>query len=703
MEAAECGAASLAMILAYYGRHVPLEELRTACGVSRNGSKASNILRAAERYGLNAAGWRMDRERLSERKLPFIAFWEFNHWLVIEGFGREKVYINDPNKGRRTVPMAEFDGLFTGVVLEFSPAADFKRDGKRPSLLSGIRERLRHRADALTVIACCGLLSLLPTLVLVGVMRSYIDARFGVGNLPLGLPLLTVLMFFGAFAALAHLLQRETQRRLESHLVTVGAARFLWRLLSLPISFFEQRTAGDLADRVGAADRVASTVAGHLGAMILNTAAAIVFLWALFIFAPWSAAFTTGVAVINAALVAALHRRRTELNQIIDSDRRRLAGTTIGAIQSIEMIKSSGGEDPMFGRWSGYQARVLTAEQRLGADAVTLGVLPVLLVSLNSAALLWTSSSSVIAGSMTLGTLAACQLLSLNVIRPVTELATASQILPTLSVDIEKLDDVSRTAVAPESVLAASEATRTQWIDIQGALEFRGVTFSYSPIDPAVLKDFSLQIRPGQRVAIVGPSGSGKSTLSRLAAGLYQPVAGEILIDGQPRSAYAHHLLCQAVAFVDQEIMMFPGTVRENISMWDDAAPEAVISLAASDACIHADISARAGGLDAEVSEGGRNFSGGQRQRLEIARALAVEPRILVLDEATSALDAEIEKKIDDHVRRRGCTCLIIAHRLSTIRDCDEIIVLDAGTVAERGTHQELMAADGLYKRLIEA
>jgi ABC-type bacteriocin/lantibiotic exporter with double-glycine peptidase domain len=378
-------------------------------------------------------------------------------------------------------------------------------------------------------------------------------------------------------------------------------------------------------------------------------------------------------------------------------------GATVGTIQSIEMIKSSGDEDHAFARWAGYQARVLSGEQRLAADSIALGVLPTLLVSLNSAALLWTSGANVLAGSMSLGTLAACQLLSLNVIRPVTELATTSQVLPTMSVDMARLDDVTRFPASDASALTSATAPREKWVDIQGALEFRDVTFAYSPIDLPVLKNFSLSVKPGQRVAIVGPSGSGKSTLSRLAAGLYEPIAGEILIDGKPRGAYSHHLLSQAIAFVDQDIMMFPGSVRDNISMWDDAASEAVVSSAAIDACIHADIAARPGGLDAPVAESGRNFSGGQRQRLEIARALAVEPRILVLDEATSALDAEVEKAIDDQIRRRGCTCLIIAHRLSTIRDCDEIIVLDGGMVSERGTHGELMALGGLYKRLIEA
>ena len=703
MEAAECGAASLGMILAYHGRHVPLEELRNACGVSRNGSKASNILRGAKSYGLNAAGWRMDSERLSERQLPFIAFWEFNHWLVVEGFGRNKVYLNDPSRGRPTVTKDEFNTSFTGVVLEFQTGPDFTPDGKPPSLLASLRERLRHRGDAVAVITLCGLLTTVPLLVFAGILRSYIDARYGLGDLPRNSTLVTVLLAVGVFAALTHLLQRETQRRLETHLVTVGAARYLWRLLSLPIAFFEQRTPGDLAGRVNAAERVASTMAGPLGNMWVNSALILVLLGIIFQFAPSAAIFTALIAVGNAAVVVALHRRRTELNQLIDSDRRRLAGATVGAIQSIEMIKASGTENSMFIRWAEYQARVLSGEQRFGADAIVLGILPALVVALNSAALLWTSSPSIIAGVMSLGTLAACQLLSLSVIRAVTEFALASELLPSLAVDMARLDEAQRNATGTGTVLGSPPTGSEAWVDIQGSLEFRGVTFAYSPIDPPVLKDFSLYIPPGRRVAIVGPSGSGKSTVSKLAAGLYQPSSGEILIDGRPRQSYSPHILSEAMAFVDQEIVMFPGSIRDNISMWDEAASEVIISTAATDACIHADVSARQGGLDATVAEGGRNFSGGQRQRLEIARALAVEPRILILDEATSALDAEIEKQIDEHIRRRGCTCLIIAHRLSTIRDCDEIIVLDGGKVSERGRHAELMASDGPYRQLVES
>jgi ABC-type bacteriocin/lantibiotic exporter with double-glycine peptidase domain len=423
----------------------------------------------------------------------------------------------------------------------------------------------------------------------------------------------------------------------------------------------------------------------------------------IFQFAPAAAVFTAIIASANAVLVVALQRRRTQLNQLIDSDRRRLAGATVGAIQSIEMIKSSGTENLMFVRWAEYQARVQSGEQRFGADAITLGVLPTLVVSLNSAALLWSSSPSIIAGSMSLGTLAACQLLSLTAIRAVTEFALGSERLPELATDIARLDEADRNAASTGSVLGSPAAASEAWVDIQGSLEFRGVSFAYSPIDPPVLNDFSLFIPPGRRVAIVGPSGSGKSTISRLAAGLYQPLSGEILIDGRPRQSYSPHRLSEAMAFVDQEIVMFPGSIRDNISMWDEAAPEVVISTAASDACIRTEVSSRPGGFDAPVAEGGRNFSGGQRQRLEIARALAVEPRILILDEATSALDADIEKKIDDHIRRRGCTCLIIAHRLSTIRDCDEIIVLQAGKVFERGTHAELMASNGPYRQLVES
>ena len=697
MEVVECGAACLGMVLGHHGRHVPLEELRVACGVSRDGSKASNLLRAAERYGLKGQGWRLTVEKLREQAPPCILFWGFNHFVVLEGFTARGAQLNDPGGGRREVDLGEFNRQYTGIALTFTRAADFRPGGRSPSSWAGLRPRLAGSAPALAFAVAAGLLLAVPGLVLPALLQGFIDEELLAGGSGgAGAWVAALLLAAGLTAALTWL-QEGALRRLETRLAVAGAGRFLWHLLRLPMEFFVQRSAGDLGARVLAHDRVAMVLSGRLAAALLGVLTALVYLGALWRHGPGWAGLALAAAALNLAALQLVARRRIDLNRKLQTDRGKLVGTTMHGIQMIETLKASGAEGDFFTRWSGFQAKVARGEQALGLPSLWLGAAPPLLAAAASALVLVAGSHAVMQGTLTVGGLLAIQVLTASVLHPLGELVGLSRLIQDLQGDLTRLDDVLH--FPPES--EPPHPSGRGPVRLQGHLEFRQVTFGYSRLEPPLIRDFSLVLRPGQRVALVGATGSGKSTVSRLLAGLAQPWSGEILLDGRPRSAHPRDILAASVGLVDQDIFLFAGAVRENLTLWDGTVADAAMVRAAKDACIHDVIAARPGAYESPVEEGGRNFSGGQRQRLEIARALVNAPSVLILDEATSALDAEVERQVDANLRRRGCTCLIVAHRLSTIRDCDEILVLDRGVVVQRGTHEELKAQPGLYAQLI--
>ena len=701
MEAVECGAAALGIVLGYYGRYVPLERLRVACGVSRDGSKAGNMLKAARAYGLIGKGLKREPQGLLALRLPVIVFWNFNHFVVVEGFGHDRVYLNDPASGPRTVSSAEFDAGFTGVVLTLEPGPHFQRGGRRRRLRAALGRRLRGSGAALAYIMSASLALVLLGLIVPAFTRVFVD-DYLIARLHGWLPPLLVGMGLTALLMAAFAwLQQRTLLRLETKLALTTSSTFFWHVLRLPIEFFTQRYAGEISARVSINDRVAGLLSGELATNLLSLIL-IVFYVALMLRYD---VVLTGLALLSAALnLAALRyvaRRRTDGNQRLLQERGKLVGTSYNGLQLIETLKAGGAESDFFARWAGYQAKVLNAEQELGLSTQVLAVVPPLLLAVSSSAVLVVGGWRVIEGPLTIGGLMAFQVLLFAFLWPVGQLVNLGSRLQEATGDMTRLDDVLRYPVDPQTSWRGEGTGRGA--KLSGQVEIRGLSFGYNQLDPPLIDGFSLRLRPGARVALVGGSGSGKSTLAKLVAGLYEPWAGTILFDGQPRPALPRALITNSLALVDQEITLFAGTVKENLTLWDATVPEATLLQAAQDAQIHEDIAARPGGYEHLVEENGRNFSGGQRQRLEIARALAGNPTILVLDEATSALDPVTEQRIDDHLRRRGCTCLIIAHRLSTIRDCDEILVLDQGRVVERGTHDQLMRQAGLYTRLMRA
>ncbi|AIA01989.1 NHLP family bacteriocin export ABC transporter peptidase/permease/ATPase subunit [Streptomyces noursei] len=704
MEAVECGAASLAMVLAHYGRHIPLEELRIACGVSRDGSRASNLLKAARSYGLSAKGMQMEPAALADVAAPAILFWEFNHYVVYDGpgrrLGRRGVHINDPDKGRRFVPVEDFDTSFTGVVLVFEPTEAFRKGGRRPSVLSALPARLRGTTGTL-------LAALLASLLLVGVgaalpalSRTYID-MFLIGNQTslLG-PLFAAMTAMVVLTAVLTGLQQANLLRGRIISSTLSSARFLRHLLRLPVTFFAQRSPADLVQRLQSNDAVAETLARDLAAAAVDGVVVVLYAVLLWTYDPQLTVIGVLIALLNVVAMRIVIRLRATHTQKLRADTARLTNTSYTGLQLIETMKATGGENGYFRRWAGQHAATLEEQQRLGVPSAWLAVVAPTLATLNSALILWIGGLRAVEGHISIGLLVAFQALVTRFTAPITRLNGVAGRIQDFAADVARLKDVeSFPADAHYSRPDADAGTRR----LKGHVTLEDVTFGYSPLDAPLLTGFSLAVGPGQQVALVGGSGSGKSTVSRLISGLYAPWEGTIRIDGQRLADIPRSALAASVSFVDQDVFLFEGTVRDNVALWDPSIPDDAVIAALQDAALYDDVIARRpDGIHSRVEQDGRNFSGGQRQRLEIARALVRRPSILVLDEVTSALDAGTEAVIMDNLRRRGCACVIIAHRLSTVRDSDEIVVLDHGAVVERGRHAELVAAGGAYAELVK-
>ncbi|MER7535658.1 NHLP family bacteriocin export ABC transporter peptidase/permease/ATPase subunit [Streptomyces sp. NPDC097704] len=703
MEAVECGAAALAMVLGHHGRFVPLEELRIACGVSRDGSRAGNLLKAARGYGLQAKGMQMDLAALTEVTAPAVLFWEFNHYVVYEGtgrrLGRPGVYINDPGSGRRFVPMDQFDTSFTGIVLTFEPGAGFRRGGARPGVLAALPARLRGTSGTMAAAVVASLLLVAVGAWVPALSRTYID-MFLIGNQTSLLGVVFAAMAT-ALVLTATLTALQQANLLRGRIIasTLGSARFLRHLLRLPLAFYSQRNPADLVQRLQTNDAVAETLARDLAAAAVDAVVVLLYAVLLWTYDPQLTVVGVLIALLNVvALRIVVHLRATG-TQKLRAESARLTNTAYSGLQLIETMKATGGEDGFFRRWAGQHATTLDVQQRLGVPSAWLAVVAPTLAALNSALILMIGGVRAVEGHLTVGLLVAFQALVTGFTAPITRLNGVAGRVQDFAADIARLRDVENFPVGPVHTRRAPDAATRR---LTGHVELEGVTFGYSPLDAPLLKDFRLTVGPGQQVALVGGSGSGKSTVSRLMSGLYTPWEGAIRIDGMRLEDIPRSALAASVSFVDQDVFLFEGTVRDNVALWDPSVPDEAVVAALQDAAVYDEVARRPGGIRSRVEQDGRNFSGGQRQRLEIARALVRRPSVLILDEVTSALDAATEQIVIDNLRRRGCACVVIAHRLSTVRDSDEIVVLDRGTVVERGRHEELLAARGTYAGLVK-
>lgn len=701
MEALECGAASLAMILAYYGKWIPLEQVRLDCGVSRDGSNAKNILRAARSYGLSAKGYRYEPEVLKkEGRFPCIIHWNFNHFVVLNGFRGNKAVLNDPAKGTYTVPMSTFDESFTGICLILEPNENFVPEGKPQSMLAYAKKRLVGAGAAIVFVILTAVITSLLGIITPAFSRIFLDRLLTGENPNWLMPFTLALAGISVVQLVVAWIQAVYSLRINGKLAMVGNTTFMWKVLRMPMEFFSQRMAGDIQSRQSSNAMIAGQLVNTFAPLALN---AVMMSFYLIVMLRYSVILTLiGLAsvLVNLILSSIISKKRINITRVQMRDAGKLAGTTVAGIEMIETIKASGAENGFFEKWAGYQASVNTNMVRFQRMNQLLGLLPTLVSSLCDTAVLMTGVFLAMKGEFTVGMIMAFQGFLSSFISPATTLISAGQTLQEMRTDMERIEDVMKypTDVTFEN---SDDSENIEYDKLSGNIEIKNVTFGYSRLAEPLIKDFSMSLKSGSRVAFVGPSGCGKSTVSKLISGLYKPWSGEILFDGKPISKIDRSVFTGSLAVVDQDIILFEDTIANNIKMWDNSIEDFEMIMAARDAQLHEDIMQREGGYQYKLTEGGKDFSGGQRQRMEIARVLAQDPTIIILDEATSALDAKTEYDVVKSIKDRGITCIVVAHRLSTIRDCDEIIVMDQGNVVERGTHEELMKNGGAYTQLV--
>ena len=700
LEALECGAACLAMILAYYNKWIPLEQVRADCGVSRNGSNAKNILIAARNYGLEAQGFRLETEDFKEDgEFPCIIHWNFNHFVVLDGFKKNKAIINDPAKGVVEISMEDFDRSFTGICIQMKPSETFVPDGRQKSLGDFIKKRLHGAGEAMLFAMGASMMLSLLGLISPVFSKVFIDRMIGGQNPGWVMPFFLFLIGFAIIRMTIAGLQAVYALKLRGKLAIKANAQYMWHVLRMPVDFFSQRMAGDIAARKATNESIAATLIDTLAPTVFHIIMMVIYLVVILRYSVLLTLVGVSGMMVNLLLNQYISKKRINISRVQQRDDAKLYSTTVSGISMMETIKSSGAENGFFEKWSGYQASANTQNIKALRLNQYYGLIPMAVSNLVNTGILAIGVYLIIRGEFTVGMLYAFQAMLDSFMEPVKEMSNAGTTIREMRTNMERIEDVLE---YPVDVEYKKEAEQTESYDkLSGKIELKNVTFGYSKLAPPLIENFSMTLETGKKVAFVGGSGCGKSTLSKLISGLYEPWSGEILFDGKRIQDIDRNVFTGSLAVVDQEITLFEDTIANNIKMWDSSIEDYEMIMASRDASLHEDIMQRDGGYQYKMMEGGRDFSGGQQQRMEISRVLAQDPTIIIMDEATSALDAKTEYEVVKAIKDRGITCVVIAHRLSTIRDCDEIIVMERGKIMERGTHEELMKHHGIYEELI--
>ena len=700
LEVLECGAAALCMVMAYYGKWVPLEQVRTDCGISRDGSKAKNIYLAAEHYGFDVDAYQTSAEGLREDgQYPCILYWNRNHFVVLDGFRGKWAYLNDPARGEVRIGWEEFKRSFSGIAIVPVPSKDFEPGGKRRSTLDFAKKRLVGAGAAVAFTMLVTAISYLFGIANSVTSRIFMDRLLTGINRDWLYPFILMMLLLAATQLMVTWAKTIYSLKINGKMAVIGSTSYMWKVLRLPMEFFSQRLAGDIQSRASMNASIAGTLVNTFAPLLLNTAMMVFYLVLMLRQSPMLTLIGIVTLLLNIVMSRVISEKRINITRVQLRDAGKLESTTASGIRMIETIKASGSEKGFFRKWAGYQASVNTQNVRSAKTNQFIGMIPTFFSTLANYAVLIIGVWMTMRGEFTLGAVLMFQGFLSSFMSPAMTLVGAGQTIQEMRTQMERIEDVMEYPL--DENVAAREPEGAALEKLKGSIELKNITFGYSRLEKPLIEDFSMSLKTGQRIALVGASGCGKSTIAKLISGLYQPWSGEILFDGRPRTAYAREVMTGSLAVVDQDITLFEDTIANNIKMWDNSIRDFEVILAARDAQMHDDIMSMKGGYQHRLTSGGSNLSGGQRQRLEIARVLGKDPTIIILDEATSALDAQTEYEVIRGIRDRGISCIVIAHRLSTVRDCDEIIVLDHGKVTERGTHEALMQLGGAYAELV--
>lgn len=700
MENVECGAASLAMILAYYKCYVPLEKLRIECGVSKDGCNAFNVANAAVKYGFKFEALKYDLEDLIAETNPCIIHWNFNHFVVYEGIKHGYIYINDPATGRRKISLEELNKSFTGIVLKFEKTEKAASSKKSKSVLDFLKKRSKNQKLPLLIMLLLGLILVVPGMISASFSRIFIDEILTSRNYDWFFPFLFVMLSTVIFQFIFSFIRNVLVNKFQLKLSIVYGYDFLERMLKLPISFYDQRYAGDLSQRIVNNDTANTFLSGRLVAIVLDFITAIFYL--IFMFFYNVSLTIISVIGLSISMIATfwLASKVNDDNVKYMQDNGKMTGQLFSGIEISSTIKACGLEDRFVHKLLGLYSAMGSLEQKIGRVTQLIAFAPSTLLQITNICILMFGAVMVIDSQITMGMLSSFAVIFAAFIAPVNSLFGVFQELQSLRANLLRVQDIENYKIS-NRFLSKSVSSTDIDLKLSGKIDIENLTFGYSPVDKPFFKDLSFSIKPGEVVALVGPSGCGKSSILKLLSGLYLPWEGKILFDNKLAQEYPTNVLTTSLSTISQDIMMVSDTIKNNMTLWNNLTIEEDIVHAAKDACIHETISKFSQGYNYKLSQGAKNLSGGQRQRLEIARALVNNPSILLMDEATSALDPIVENQVMSNIKKRGCTCVIVAHRLSTIRDADKIICIDNGKIVQIGTHDILKNQDGMYKKLI--
>ncbi len=700
VEALECGAVCLCMLMAYYKTWVPIETLRIECGVSRDGSKAGNMARAAEAYGFETTLEHYTLDQFMENcKFPCMVWWEDNHYVVLNGIKKGNVYINHPAYGKTTVSLETFKQSYSGIYIHIEPGRDYKPSGQRKSSLKLFADRLRGNKVGFALMVITAFIVAVCEIV-IPIFANFYTRLLNLNNDEMMIGIMFSMGFVGIYYFISGVLNVLLNMRILSRLAVYSNIRFIQHILKLPMSFFSQRMAGDLTERQTNNDDVARVLAGTFTPLVIHMGLLIFYIVIMSRYSILLTAIGFIAASINLFITFFTIEKRTDLLSVYKRDKAKIDGATAAGLEMIETIKASGAENGFFEIWSGHYASYTHSMANMGKANKRVRLIPELIKNISFALVISSGAILIIRGRLTDGAFMAFYGLLGSFFHPVEALINAGPDIQNMRSNMKRIDDVISYPIQEEhKTISAKELKDAS--KLSGNIKIENLTFGYINLEPPVLENLSLEIKSGSKIAIVGSSGSGKSTVSKLIAGLYKPWSGKITFDGKTFSEIPKEVFTGSVAMVDQETTIFEDTIEKNIKMWDESIDDFDMTLSSIEACVHEDFVRRKGGYRHKLTENGKNLSGGQRQRLDIARALAVDPSILILDEATSALDASTENEVAKAITNRGITCIIIAHRLSAIRDCDNIFVLNRGRIVESGTHDELMARESYYRKLV--